>query len=631
MWRNSSMVSMRSTASEELTSPRYDFSFAWESSYGHVVELIKRLSPKRGLIIDLGCGVGSLAKPLLDLGYEYIGADIDPVALKELSNRGLEGRKLDLIKTGELAKRMLELAGERQVAVVLLVDVIEHIPQTKPFLAAVRAGLDLLGRPPLLISVPNVAHADLGAKLVFGRWDYTRTGLLDSTHTQFFTSERLQSETRACGLLELDAHDFKLRASDQHFPGDHPALSWASPVAQALRTWREAVDPHGETNQFIRAFAPCDTEVTADAPESQVQTGSPTRLAVVVRTQGKRASRLRDALTCLAAQTTDGFEVLLMVHSDDEEPVLMEVKDLVAEFSPFFSSRVRVVHVAGGRRARPLNAALARLKAEYVAFLDDDDLVMADWVESFIEATTGDGAIIRSSVAVREVSKPEEDSHCHPYVVHSSLQFRYKLDFDLLRHFWQNETPICTFAVPRSLIETVGLQFDEELPVLEDWDFLMRAASFAPVRDTHKVTSLYQMWRSGESSASLHDVDLWQATQRVLQDRMSLRPLVLPVGSADRLAKMCEQLAEHTLVRAQLETARHEIVALHDKAQHDKQIVVEAAAVVGELQRVQKAYWVTVNSRRWRILGPLARLIATLRNLSVKVRNLFRASSRSAR
>ena len=613
-WRNSSTVSMRSTASEKSTSPRYDFSFAWESSYGRVVELVKRLSLEPGLVIDLGCGVGSLAKPLLDLGYEYTGVDIDPVALKELEKRGLEGRELDLLQTDELAQRMLELAGERRVAVVLLVDVIEHIPQTHPFLAAVRAGLDLLGRPPLLISVPNVAHADLGAKLVFGRWDYTRTGLLDSTHTQFFTCERLQSETRACGLLELGAHDFKLRASDQHFPADHPALSWTSPVAQALRTWRDAADVHGETNQFIRAFVPCDIEAASQTPgdQSEVELNS---LAVVVRTQGKRASRLRDALTCLAAQTTDSFEVLLMVHCDDEEPVLSEVKDLVADFSPIFSSRVKVVHVSGGRRARPLNAALMRFKAEYVAFLDDDDLVMADWVESFLDATTGDGAIIRSSVAVREVSKPEEDSHCHPYVVHSSLQFRYKLDFDLLRHFWQNETPICTFAVPRSLIETVGLRFDEDLPVLEDWDFLMRAVAFASVRDTHKVTSLYQMWRSGESSASLHDVDLWQATQRVLQDRMSLRPLVLPVGSADRLAKMCEQLAEHVAVRAQLEDSRQEAATLRSEAQRDKQIVAEAAVVARELQRVQEAYRVTINSRRWRVLGPPARVIAAIRSV----------------
>jgi SAM-dependent methyltransferase len=626
------MASMRSTVSNESTSPRYDFSFSWEGSYGHVVELVKRLGPERGVVIDLGCGVGSIAQPLLDLGYEYTGVDIDPVALEELSRRGFEGRELDLGQTDELAERMLELTDGRRVAAVLLVDVLEHIPQTHPFLTAIRAGLELLGRPPLLISVPNVAHADLGAKLVFGRWDYTRTGLLDSTHTQFFTCERLESETRACGLLELDANDFKVRASDQHFPADHPALSWTSPVAQAIRTWRDAVDEHGETNQFIRAFAPCDIE-PAQTPDTPQDDASATPMAVVVRTQGKRASRLRDALTCLAAQTTDGFEVLLMVHTDDAEPVLGEVKAIVSDFNPVFSSRVRVVHVSGGRRARPLNAALARLKAEYVAFLDDDDLVMADWVESFVKATGG-GAIVRSGVAVREVSAPEE-SHCHPYVVQSSLQFRYKLDFDRLRHFWENETPICTFAVPRSLIETLGLRFDEELPVLEDWDFLMRSAAFASVRDTRKVTSVYQMWRSGESSASLHEVDVWQATQRVLQDRMNLQPLVLPTGSTDQLIKMCGRLAELDAMRLQLEAGltatRHEAASLRNEARRDQQIVAEASALVGELETIRNSYHVTINSRRWRMLGPPARAIAAIRRLSKRVRSLFGTSTTLSR
>jgi SAM-dependent methyltransferase len=621
------MASMPHIASESSTTPRYDFSFAWESSYGHVVELLERLGLERGLVIDLGCGVGSIAEPLRDLGYEYIGADIDSDSLERLSKRGLEGHELDLGQTDELAARMLELANGRRAAAVLLLDVIEHLPETQRFLSGVRAGLELLGRPPLVVSVPNVAHTDLAAKLVFGRWDYTNTGLLDSTHTQFFTSERLRSEAHACGLLELNAHDFKLRVSDQHFPPDHPALSWQSPIAQAIRMWREAADPHGETIQFIRAFAPCDTDPASPPLKvlpGTTSTDTTTPLAVVVRTQGKRALNLGDALTCLAAQTLDNFEVLLMVHSDEAEPVLAEVKALVEEFEPAFAARVGVVHVSGGRRARPLNVALARLKAEYVAFLDDDDMVTANWVESFVEAA-GDGAIVRSASAIRHVSVPDE-SHRHPHthLIHSPLEFRYKLDFDLLRHFWENETPICTFAVPSRLIETFGLRFDERLPVLEDWDFLMRCVALAPVRDTREVTSIYQMWRAGESSSSLHEVDIWHATQRVLQDRMNLRPLVLPAGLIDQLVKIYERLAELEPTRSQLEATRHEAVSLRNEARRDQQTVAEAQAVLSELERLRTAYGTTINSRRWRVLGPPARVIAGLRGMVRRLRGAVR-------
>jgi hypothetical protein len=177
------------------------------------------------------------------------------------------------------------------------------------------------------------------------------------------------------------------------------------------------------------------------------------------------------------------------------------------------------------------------------------------------------------------------------------------LDFDLVHHLWGNETPICTFAVPRRLIETFGLRFDEQLPVLEDWDFLMRCVAFASVRDTRKVTSVYQMWRSGESSASLHDIGLWQATQRVLQDRTNQRPLVLPAGSADQLIEMCQQLAE-------LDVARQEMaVARSDAMKHAEEI----KQLTSELANIYHRYLTITNSRRWRALGPLARAVAAVR------------------
>jgi len=602
-WHSSSMASMPHTASERLAKLRYDFSFAWESPYGHVLELLNRLGLEPGLVIDLGCGVGSIAGPLGELGYEYVGADIDLDALSQLSHRGLGAHELDLRQTEELPARMQELADGRRVAAVLLLDVIEHMPETHAFLSAVRDGLNLMGRPPLLVSVPNVAHTDVAAKLVFGRWDYTSTGLLDSTHIQFFTSARLRAQAHASGLLELDAYDFKLRTSDQHYPSDHPALSWASPIAATIRMWRDAADSHGETIQFVRAFVWCDTDRASEETPATTASADTCPLTVVMRTQGARQGHLRDALTCLAAQTFDNFDVLLMVHSASPDTTVPAVTALVDEFDSTFASRVSVIHVEGGGRARPLNVALARLGAAYAAFLDDDDLVTADWVESFVDAA-GDGALVRSVAAVRHVSKPDTSDRV-PYLVHSGLEFRYALDFDVVHHLWGNETPICTFAVPRSLVGTFKLRFDEELPVLEDWDFLMRCVALAPVRDTRKVTSIYQMWRSGESSASLHEMNLWQATQRVLQGRSNMHPIVLPAGSTDVLVKMCEQLAE-------LESTRLELSRVSTEAQ----ILAEGnKRLTDELERVGREYTVTVTSRRWRLLGPPARALAVFRSL----------------
>ena len=142
------MASMPPIASEEPASPRYGFSFAWESPYGHAVELLERLRLQRGVVIDLGCGVGSIAEPLLDAGHQYAGADIDAMSLEHVSKRGLEAHQLDLTNTAELAVRMKDLANGRHVAAVLLLDVIEHLTDTRAFLSALREGLEALGRPP---------------------------------------------------------------------------------------------------------------------------------------------------------------------------------------------------------------------------------------------------------------------------------------------------------------------------------------------------------------------------------------------------------------------------------------------------------------------------------------------------
>ena len=608
---------MRPTASEHAAaSPRYDFSFAWDSAYGHVVELIRRLELDPGLIVDLGCGTGSIAQPLIDLGYEYIGADIDPDALAELERRGLDGHYIDLSKLDELPAAMRELAGDRRVTAVLVLDVIEHMAQTRPFLEALRRGLDGLEKPHLLVSVPNVAHVDVAAKLAFGRWDYTPTGLLDATHLQLFTAERLRSETRACGLAELAAHDFALPNSDQHFPAEHPAVSWASPIAAAIRMWRETADAHADTIQFVRAFLPGGQPSFASEPtRPESPKAGRTSLTVVMRTQGRRPTHLRDALTCLAAQTVDDFDVLLMVHAPDSETALPAVQGLVHEFDPVFSGRVSVVPVSGGGRARPLNAALKRLSSDYVAFLDDDDVVTADWVQAFTDAA-GDGAIVRSVAALRHVS-PSDESDRAPFVVLSGLEFCYAARFNTVRHLFENETPICAFAVPRFLIDTFGLRFDEQLPILEDWDFLMRCVALAPVRDTEKVTSIYQMWRAGESSASLHEAEVWRGAQRVLQERRNAQPVLLPAGATDQLVKMGERLA-HLEAKDVIVSELSEEMHMHGAASKEHgearvRLEGEVARLQAELEHISRAHAVTVQSLRWRALAPLARLVAAVR------------------
>lgn len=603
------MASTQSTGSDAGGKGRYQFSFSWESPYGHAIVLLERIGPPVGLVLDIGCGYAAIAEPLTNRGFDYCGIDIEADAVKSVADRGHEAHVLDVSATDELPARLRDILGGRSVSAMFALDVLEHLTDPRTFLTALRASLQPTSTPLLIVSVPNVAHADVGAKLVFGRWDYTPTGLLDRTHVSFFTGGQLQSEARASGFLEVGAHDFELPYSDQRFPADHPALCEKSPVAQLLRIWRAAADPHGGTNQFIRAFVPTDLDAASqNGTVGHVGAETPAwRLSVVMRTQGRRAQGLREALTCLAAQTFDSFNVHLMVHTADDTAVTA-VRGLVDEFHPSFSSRVGVVHVpTGGGRSRPLNQALNQVRSEYVAFLDDDDLITADWAQAFCEGADG-CSVVRSQSAVRNIGPASDPSA--PYMVKSGLEFPYDASFDLTRHLWTNQTPICSYAVPRSLIETLNLRFDEEFSVLEDWEFLLRCASFAGIRDTGKLTSIVQLWLEGDSSRAAHSPELWKSLERVLQERLNERPFLLGPGSVLPLVALHRR-------RAELEAALPPALARSR----------ELERLRSELDELSRAYRTVVESKRWRVLGPPARTVATIRRLRARRATRSRASA----
>ncbi|MDE3087412.1 MAG: glycosyltransferase family 2 protein, partial [Acidobacteriota bacterium] len=229
-------------------------------------------------------------------------------------------------------------------------------------------------------------------------------------------------------------------------------------------------------------------------------------LSVLVRTQGRRQATLQETLLSLAAQDSEDFEVLLLAH--DVAPDRREVLEvLVAEFHPSFSRRVRVVPVDGGGRSRPLNAGAAVAAGRYLAVLDDDDLAFAGWVSGF-EAAAGraPGHVVRTSVAVQvATARPGAWDGQDGYEVTTALALDYPPRFDFLDHVDDNRTPINGYAVPRALVTALGQGWDESLPVLEDWDLLLRAASLCGVEDTATVGALLRSWMDSASSKTEHD------------------------------------------------------------------------------------------------------------------------------
>lgn len=544
---------MPNTDFEDSSRPvGYKRNFSWESPYGKLVELVSQLRLKEGIVLDLGCGYGAVAEPITELGLDYIGLDSDKHALDDLRGRGIECFEVDISSSEELREQVTEvlrLSDGKIIRAVMLQDVLEHLPSTTAFLASLRDVAELAGNPLLIMSIPNVAHVDVGAKLALGRFDYTPTGLLDSTHVSFFTESRLKEELAAHGWLEVARNDFHMNRSDQSFPALHPAVAPGASFSNFIRHWRNQVDETATVNQFVRAFATTEVGTPQRQPEEPAGRAF---LSVIMRTEGTRGDYLREALTCLAAQSCDDFTVKLLVHTANAE-LVEAVVSLVGEFDDRFAARCHVKQIIGGQRARPLNQGLEMVDSAYVAFLDDDDLVTADWVDAFrAGARTSMGQVVRSVTVDQQVQRSSDPNGLASYLVHTGMHAKHSQTFDMVQHFYANQTPICSFAVPAAVIECFGLRFDEGLPVIEDWEFLLRACQIAGVHDTRKVTSIYRRWASEEGSSHKVDQKVWEGTRTGILYRFDQAPLLLPAGSASRISNLYETTLR--LEQARLDT-----------------------------------------------------------------------------
>ena len=213
---------------------RYPPVYDEHGSTGHTVALLRDAPAAPGVVLDLGCGSGAVAEPLRDLGFDYVGCDVDAEALAHLADRGFETHDLSLAQPeGELTAALRTVLGARPLAAVLALDVLEHLVDPAVVLRAILPLVIEARTPsPLVISIPNVAHFDVAAKLLLGRWDVDAGGLLDDTHVRFFSEGEL-GRLLTAGGWEIEATaDTVAEVSDQCWPVDAPTLRPGAPLRE---------------------------------------------------------------------------------------------------------------------------------------------------------------------------------------------------------------------------------------------------------------------------------------------------------------------------------------------------------------------------------------------------------------
>jgi 2-polyprenyl-3-methyl-5-hydroxy-6-metoxy-1,4-benzoquinol methylase len=566
---------------------KYTGEFSHDSAHGHCRELLARAGLESGVVLDLGSASGPLAEPVTALGHEYVGTDIDQDALDELAARGFEAHQLDLRLDEEaLDAALAAIIGERKVVAVLLLDVIEHLVDPGPTLRAVsRLGSDQ-GRPVLVVSIPNVSHLDVGAKLLTGRWDVTDIGLLDDTHLRFFNAERVDQTMTAAGWREVDAHDVVNSFSDQHFPADAPVLRQGVPLRQLLSRVRTTADAFGETYQFVRCFEH-GLHVPAEASAAAPVAAEPAEpfLSVIVRLHAT-SSRADVVLRDLTAQTLPDFEVLFSPDDGADQVVVPDgLEAAVRNLKPQPDWR---------------NAAIAEASARYLAFVDDHTRLAPDFVETIHRlAEAMPGRVVQTGAYLVEHNLQGDGERAYGELVGglSTLDLD-PLDLVNTRPF--GSVVLAAHAVPREACATTGLRFSPDPRLGSATLFLLRCIELCGIARTSEPVSAVEP-RAVRTVAD----DL-----AYLRDALGEAPMVLPEGAGSQVLHMRELIvalvAERDELAARVAAANGQIGALSALVRQ-RQGDLERLAT--ELEALRAANGQFISARVRRQIGKVARRI----------------------
>lgn len=576
---------------------QYDNEYAEDNVYGHVVDLASRFDLQPGnIFLDFGCGYGRMAEVLRDRHQlHYIGLDINEPGLLSLKERGFDTMFVDL-RDPVAALSLIDqyLPQPSRVGALCIIDTLEHIAEPVKALLMLRTIAQRHGAP-LIISVPNVTHRDIGFKLAMGLFDYTESGLLDYTHLQYFTDHRVYQMMASAGWHEVHEKDVLLPKSDQHFPREHAALSDNAPLHQLLTHLRAQVNHTDQVNQFVRAYLPGPlVGATLDVPLLRERESERPFLTVVTRTQGRRIETLRETLLCLSAQTCQDFEVCIIGHDLDVERQL-GVERVIADLHESIRDRVRLVRVNGGSRATPLNAGFENARGHYVAVLDDDDLVFGNWVEIFRNlAETRMGQLLRL-VAVAQHWDKVTPAHSKPASrAVGPMEALYPEEFDLIAHVVENRSPLHSLAFPRSVFSDLKFRFDDYLTTAEDWDFIIRVAPLTGVATSESVGCIYRLWKTGETSFTAHSELEWRANYFYTLRKLDKEPLLMPPGSASRIRTMYEEL-RRLRAAGDMPVAQPEYLPTDPAAGPDREY----------LEALRHHYHQLIHSASWRLTAPL--------------------------
>lgn len=149
-------------------------------------DMLKYIPPTVKRILEVGCGKGNFSKLIHEkYDIECWGIELEQNAAEQAA------KVMHKVINADITNSLNEIP-DSHFDCIILNDIIEHLVDPYSLLKNLKSKLTLEGV--LVLSIPNVRYWRNVMRLsLFGEWNYTDYGILDSTHLRFFTYKSLKT------------------------------------------------------------------------------------------------------------------------------------------------------------------------------------------------------------------------------------------------------------------------------------------------------------------------------------------------------------------------------------------------------------------------------------------------------
>jgi len=232
------------------------------------------------------------------------------------------------------------------------------------------------------------------------------------------------------------------------------------------------------------------------------------RVAVITRTMD-RPLLLRRVCESVLAQTYRNWLMVIINDGGDAEAV----EQVLAPYGPAFEGKLQVIHnpVSLGMEAAS-NAGLRACDSEFAVILDDDDTWHPEFLHESCAVLMDTGNAWMGGVV------------CHVRLVQERIEggnilFEKESDYNswltavtLDRILAENHIATCSFMYRRALLDEIGW-YNETLPVLGDWEFIIRFLLAAEIGVIPRVLAFYH--RRTDLQGASYDNSVYGHTMQV--------------------------------------------------------------------------------------------------------------------